>query len=40
MNKVLFIGLGYIGLPTSAIVAGKGLQVLVSFSYKFLSACG
>jgi len=28
LNKVLFIGLGYIGLPTSAIVAGKGLQVL------------
>jgi len=28
MNKVLCMGLGYIGLPTSAMIAGKGLHVL------------
>jgi UDP-N-acetyl-D-mannosaminuronic acid dehydrogenase len=28
MNKLICIGLGYIGLPTAAIVAGKGLQVI------------
>jgi len=28
MNKILCIGLGYIGLPTSAMIAGKGLHVL------------
>jgi UDP-N-acetyl-D-mannosaminuronic acid dehydrogenase len=25
--KVQFIGLGYIGLPTAAVVAGKGIPV-------------
>lgn len=27
-NQICFMGLGYIGLPTAAIAAGKGLQVL------------
>jgi UDP-N-acetyl-D-mannosaminuronic acid dehydrogenase len=28
MRKIIFTGLGYIGLPTATIVAGKGLEVL------------
>ena len=28
MNKIICIGLGYIGLPTATMVAGKGLQVV------------
>jgi UDP-N-acetyl-D-mannosaminuronic acid dehydrogenase len=28
MQKIIFIGLGYIGLPTATMVAGKGLNVL------------
>lgn len=27
-NQICFLGLGYIGLPTAAIIAGKGLSVL------------
>jgi len=27
-NQICFLGLGYIGLPTAAITAGKGLKVL------------
>ena len=28
MNKAVFMGLGYIGLPTATVAAGKGLQVV------------
>ena len=28
MNKAIFMGLGYIGLPTATVAAGKGLQVV------------
>ncbi|MDR1552668.1 MAG: UDP-N-acetyl-D-mannosamine dehydrogenase, partial [Prevotellaceae bacterium] len=28
MQKIIFTGLGYIGLPTATVVAGKGLKVL------------
>ena len=28
MKKVLFLGLGYIGLPTAAVAATHGYQVL------------
>jgi UDP-N-acetyl-D-mannosaminuronic acid dehydrogenase len=28
MQKIIFTGLGYIGLPTATVVAGKGLEVL------------
>ena len=28
MKKVLFLGLGYIGLPTAAVAAAHGYQVI------------
>ena len=27
-EQILFLGLGYIGLPTAAVAASKGLQVI------------
>ena len=28
MKKVVFLGLGYIGLPTAAVAAGHGYEVV------------
>ncbi|MFG6409751.1 MAG: UDP-N-acetyl-D-mannosamine dehydrogenase, partial [Bacteroides acidifaciens] len=28
MKKVVFLGLGYIGLPTAAVAAGHGYEVI------------
>ena len=35
--KAVFMGLGYIGLPTATVAAGKGLQVVeIEFFFRFL----
>ena len=39
MNKVCVIGLGYIGLPTAAIIADKGLEVIgVDINHELISS--